>query len=637
MPITKTASAGKSPFDVRVGKGFPHFRGMRTVSDAIGTPPNYWRYLQNVRLGMDGVQSRPGLGAFDAPGTIVNGMAEMDEEIQAATLYAGTYPRFARVVFYPTPPSEYQVMCYQRSDLSKIPSTYDSGFGYTTALTESSVGFIIGGRELGTGAAAADTWAKGPLSTACNSPYMRCLTVGWGSNGDVPGEGSNGLNFYQAPNCIDPVVLFNGKWLAAGQYRGDFDPGVGDYAPPYFTSPTGSPPPEAPAEGDITQGGQPIVEINFDTSKKLDRATLTGWDSDVLGAHVGGYGGGVTEVIRMPAPGYKYGSRTPNDIAPGFSETDHYPTGLHWIRSMVVVNERQDDTLTGAEGSGDVLYIGTAGGDVKIVGPYSGRDWGVNDPDIGDVYSFDGTTLKLETTGVGMLVCVAATPDGGILAAGAMSAKFKAEKDASWQTVTYSPTPTIPTSATPSLNEEYGYFWFDRIEYAGKIYLIGADRGAAIGSTTSRVLARPERLVIARFDPATLLITIIRRGDVFAQVSADNLAGGYYEDLAPGFSTTPPWALATDGGLLYYLNHWNVSAALRSYVGTYDGSVFTDDAYVCFDEVITDYVPVRNLLFAGGAIYVCNGTTWVWKIARGAISFLCRVGSYVAAKAFVGP
>ncbi len=646
MPISKTAGPSKKPFDVRVGKGFPHFRGMRTVTDAVNTPPNHWRYLQNVRLGMDGVESRPGLGAFDNPGTIVNGMAEMDEEIQAATLMAGAYPRPPWLQFKGTAPAEYQIVGYWRVDLSKIPSTYDGGFAYSTAIAEGAAAFVIAGRRLGGGGANNDTWAKGPLAIANNSPYMDADTVGWGSNGDVPGDQSNGLNFYQLVNCMDAIVRFDGRWLAAGALRGDFDPGVGDFAPAYYTSPTGSPPPESPATGDSTKGGQALVEVTFDTSKKLDRLTLAGWDAGEISGVVSAYGGGVTEVARMPAPGYKFGTRTPDDIAPGFSDPAHYPTGRHWIRSMAVVHERLEDGLgnqgfftdgaLGEQAEGDVLYIGTAGGDVKIVGPYSTREWGINDQSIGDVYSFDGKTLRLETTGVGMLVCVAATPDGGVLAAGATSAKFKSKRGASWTAVTYSPVPTVPTSATASLNEEVGYFWFDRIVYAGDIYLIGADRGMAIEATTSRTLFRPKRLVIARFDPSTLTITVVRRGDAFAQVSGNNLVGGAYEDFAQTAQTAPPWGLATDGGLLYYLNHWTVGTA-KTYVGTYDGTTWDDDAFVCFDQVLGADVLARNIVFAGGAIYVCNNIGYVWRIVNGVISFLARTGTSIAAKAFVGP
>lgn len=648
MPISKTAGPTKKPFEVRVGLGFPQFRGMRTVSDAINTPPNHWRYLQNVRLGMDGVESRPGLGAFDDPMTTVNGMAEMDEEIQAATLYAGPYPRPPWAFFKGTAPAENQTVCYWRVDLSKIPSTFDAGFNYFTAIIESSASFIIAGREVGGGGPNSDTWARGPLAIANAAPYQSALTVGWGSNGDVPGDQANGLNFYQLVNCMDALVLFEDKWLAAGQLRGDFDASVGDFAPAFFTSPTGSPPPVSPATGDPLKGGQTVVEINFDTSKKLDREVLTGHTPGEVGILHAAYGGGLTAVMKLPAPGYKFGTRTPDDIAPGFSDPTHYPNGRNWIRSMAVVRERLEDGLSttgqefftndelGERTEGDILYIGTAGGNVKIVGPFSARDWGINDETIGDVYSFDGRAVKLETTGVGMLVCVAATPDGGILAAGASAAKFKAKRGATWAAVTYSPVPTVPTSSSANLNEEVGYFWFDRVVFRGQIYLIGADRGQAILAASNRLLNRPARLVIARFDVPTLTITIIRRGDVFSQVSGDNLVGGVYEDNAQITGVSPPWGLATDGGLLYYLNHWVVGTS-RTYVGTYDGTVFDDDAFVTFDSSLGAEVLARNIVAAGGAIYVCNNLGNVWKIVNGAITFLATGGSTISAKVFVGP
>lgn len=631
--MKKTAEAGKQPFDVRVGVGFAQFRGMRTVMDAVNTPPNFWRYLQNVRLGRDGIESRPGLVSFDSPGQTVLGFAELAEQTQSATIYFGPYPFWAEGPYDGS--TDLQAMAYARTDLSLIPDAIDLGDPAAGLnVIEAGAAFIFANRHV---AAPGDTYLAGPLSPCGLAPYIEATAAGWARHSVTGGIDAA---FFQAPQCLDPIVLWNGRWLAAGAYRGDFWSGVGDFEPARYTTPGAGT--VAPAAGDPVKGGQAVVEVNFTTQATFDRVASLGYGSDPgfgPGGLTKGFAGGVTEVFRLPGPGYKFGVRdamttyAPFGTEPAIA-VSHFPAA-RILRSMAVVKERNDDPFTAAVETRDVLYLGTAGGNVVAIariGPAG--TVGFNDPTSGEVYSWDGTTLRLEVATAGQACVVTATPDGGVLAAGAMSAAFKSEKGAAWAPVTYAPTPTVQAAGATGYNDDIkGYFWTDRCIYAGDVFLIGIDRGAGVlgpGFTNT-----PAQLVLARFNRATLTISIIRTGAAFAQVAGNNFA---FAGIEQPLGSSPYPSLATDGGTLYYLTHWIVAAVQRAYVGTYDGASFDDDAVPLVNLVTAlPQAKVNKLLAAGGAVWAVEGTM-IYRVSPGSYVQLTAGGTARAGElVFVGP
>jgi len=641
----KKTAEGKQPFDVRVGVGFQQFRGMRTVTDAVNTPPNFWRYLQNVRLGQDGITSRPGLAPYDNPAATVLGFAEIPDEVQSATLFFGPYPRFVDEAYISGAAS--QIMGYCRVDLSRVPPSFDEldpDASDANALGLGSAAFIMAVEFLG--ADLEEFYQAGPLSPCGSSPYFLPpdaeieMQDGWAP---LALAGTDFFCFYQTPVCMDPLVLFNGRWLAAGHYRGSLWTPVGDFEPSFYQLPG---PTNEPAVGSAGAGGQQIVEVNFTTQSPIDRLASLGYATDpgfVPGDIVRAFAGGVTEVFRLPSPGYKRGAQQVEYLVPGSAvDPAHFPSPK-WVRSMVVVKERDDDPFTADIDTRDRLYIGTAGGDVKSVAvgaAYGGGNRGFNDPTKGEVYSWDGTTLRLELTNAGQACVVSSTPTGGVLAAGATTAAYKVEKNAAWQPVTYSPVPTVPPSAPNLFEPEItGYFWHSRCVFQGDIFLIGIDRGASFGSgiTFGYDSGRSARLVIGRFNAATLTITIVRTGAFFSQAADNNLNAP--EDLGfDGIGGNPfvQLSLATNGSLLYYLTHWNTTG-FRHYVGTYDGVTFDDDAILLPDTPSAN--GPRDLVAAGGAVYACDGPFLVFRIDGTTATLITRFGSILRSgeMAFVGP
>jgi hypothetical protein len=291
-------------------------------------------------------------------------------------------------------------------------------------VAEAGAAFIFANRHL---ASPGDTYLVGPLSPAGLAPYIEATAAGWAKHSVF---GGSEYAFFQAPQCLDPLVLWNGRWLAAGAYRGDFWSGVGNYEPAFYNPPAGAT--TTPAAGDPEPEGQAIVEVNFSTQAPFDRLASLGYGSDPGfggGVVTKAFSGGVTEVFRLPGPGYKYGVRdaivayAPAPGAPAIDLT-HFPEA-RIARSLAVVRERNDDPFTAGIETRDILYIGTAGGTaiaLAALGPAS--TVALNNPAVGEVYSWDGTTRKLELTAAGQACVVTATPDGGVLAAGAMSAAF---------------------------------------------------------------------------------------------------------------------------------------------------------------------------------------------------------------------
>lgn len=627
---------------------------MRTVGDPSFIPPTKFRYLQNVRLGAGDVKSRPGLAAFDTLTAPAIWLTEVHEEVQSATIYFGPGSRWDQLN-YASPTSDTMNTNYSRHDFSRIPPGTINPDDKHQASTLFGL-FPIWERLILT-----DGWLT--FSMACNpSPYIASdysassgppVLTTWAAI--EPFSGIPSLGFFQNAACVDPLVKWrdregNDRWLCAGQHRGDIFSGVGDYEVPYYT--VG--PVFNAAVGDPTLGGQPIFEVNFDTKGPIDRLVLLGFATDLF-ITTPLFPGGLTEVFRMPPPGYKEGCRTLLAPVPTASyDPAMYPEG-QWVRSMVSVPRRADDVLTGEEITEETLYIGTVGGKAIATDGTLGAapdptvKWGRNDPSDGAVWSYDGITLEEQldaaVSPAGQCVLVAKTGDGGVIAAGRDRAAFLPEKGAAWVSVAYVPGFTVPPSTTNNLFAfDFGYFWTSRAEFQGQVYFYGYDIGAGYDPGPAPPegpnVSQPARLVIARFDPGALTITVIRTGAAFSQsvVNAKTLGMASYEKV--GNIECDP-VLASTGNRLFYLSRWSPAApdAFTTYVGEYDGVTFDDDKYGWPNAgdpgapEPTDMVASQQLLWLAS---VPNDT---WKIQNGVIVYMVSANGSAkpASRIFVGP
>jgi len=617
--VKRTASPITKPFEIRIGVGMPGFRGMRTVGDPSFIPPTKFRYLQNIRLGAGDVKSRPGLTAFDTLQGPAVWLTEIDDDILPATLYNGPVAGLNEIdytaVIYPPPETDTFEMItnYGKMDFSRLtqypPNIQDDEFAPASAIFGLMPAYNkTDGRQKDTGWAAFCMPSMAHPYCATDdetSPLLGTPNTGWDSV--EPFSGVLAAGFFQAANCVDPIVRWldregNARWLCAGSHRGDLFSGVGNYVPFHWVGPLAPPADTVPASGDPDVGGQPIFEVNFDTKNPFDRYALLGIEKDLFPI-VPLYAGALTEVFRMPPPGYLAGSQwylapVPNAVWPGAAA---FPN-CEWVRSMISVGRRADDILTGNEITQETLYIGTVGGKVKAVdGQIAGvadptTKWGVNDPDDGAVWSYDGVSLVKELDGVGHLVLVAKTGDGGVLACGRTAAYFKEEPGAAWLPVAYSPSFNVPPGVGPQWVEQqqYGFFWMSRADFQGELYFYGIDSGEQIALTPPGFVTwsvqpwRPESLVIYKFDPGTLTMNLVRRGDAFSQAVAGmvSLTSRDYKHTDSGHSvfsdaggTQSQPVLASDGPALYYVNYWSsIPAGATSYnIGKFDGVTWDDD------------------------------------------------------------
>lgn len=647
--MKRTADPRATPFEFRTGIGMPGFRGMRTVGDPSFIPPTKFRYLQNIRLGSGDVKSRPGLASFDTLAAAAVWLTEINEEVQSATLYLGPASQWNEAIYFVGSPLNPKQMLtnYSRHDFSRIDpgsqeSTDEADGNQASSLFGLFPAYDLTVAEAGNTASQAAT--PTPYIVSDDDQGVPALPdSGWKKISLLAGVG-----FYQFSSCMDPIVKWqdreqNDRWLCAGTHMGYVWSGVGNYVPPYYSLAGGAG--LVAATGDPTVGGQPIFEVNFDTRNPLDRAALLAAPADTDLTPL--FAGGLTEVFRMPPPGYLRGAQTFNGPVPTASfDPTMYPN-CEWVRSMVSVGRRADDVLTGEEINEETLYLGTVGGGVLAIdGQIGGASdpttkVGINDPDDGDVWSYDGISLDKVYTGVGHLVCVAATGDGGVLAAGRTAAAYLPEKGASWQVVTYVPGYTAPPGGADYWPQfKYGYAWTSRADFQGKIYLYGFDLGAGFsGNNPAEDI--PASLVLAVFDPGALTITVIRTGAAFSQaIAGQTLQNMVYER---GITTYVQPVLAASGERLHYMSAWIGGAPIaRVNVGVYDGAAFDDDFY---EWPTGTSVPwPTDLVMSGNRPWaVLSNPPSFWRLdPTSAISFWRGLGSFSAAVGkqtgvFVGP
>jgi hypothetical protein len=631
----------------------PGFRGMRTVGDPSFIPPTKFRWLQNVRLGAGDVKSRPGLAPFDTLAAPATWLTEINEEIQSVTLYLGPVTQWDDRSYVAGSPQFPGIMLlnYSRHDLSRIPAGSSEGADPDTGNQASSLfglfpTFLNDGTDPDLGNTASQAASPTPYIQsddeigAPTPPESGWKKIGIGVT--IPA-----VAFMQFSACIDAIVKWqdregNDRWLCAGTHMGYVWSGVGNFVPAYYTD-VASPPTKVDATGDPTVGGQPIFEVNFDTRNPLDRNDLLGEAATVETTQL--FAGGLTEVFRMPAPGYERGAQTFNgsqlnaDFDPAM-----YPN-CEWVRSMVSVPRRADDLLTGDQITEETLYIGTVGGKVLGIdgsGPVADptRKYGINDPDDGDVWSYDGISLEKVFTGVGHLVCVAATGDGGIIAAARTGARYLDEPGGVWQAVTYSPSFTLPATGNYATDFNYGYVWTSRATFQGKVYFYGYDLGAGLAAAAVIPQDFPGNLVLGVFDPGTLTITIIRTGSAFTQgIAGQTLRSMDYERE---FASQVQPVLAAEGGRLLYLSAWSGAFPFdRVNVGSYDGSTFDDDAY---EWPVSGLKWPVDLVLSGQRTYaVMTNPPSFWRLDPSGAVFIwdgtggLTISQGKQSRAFVGP
>jgi hypothetical protein len=625
MATKKTAGPQTKPFEIRTGTGLPGFRGMQTEGDASAIPPTKFRYLQNVRVGDGDIKSRPGLAGSDTLAAPAAWLTEVDEDVQGATIYYGPNSTYLREWYYdqgpPPQPILDQIMShlYSSTDMSRMTLPSDVTMGIAASILYGLMPHYDANSVLDanqnvlapcganpyTSSEGVGPWPAGPVEDH----------TGWEANTWT--SGIHALGFFQVPLCVDVMIPWtdregNRRWLAAGHHRGDRWSGVGDYECPYYSLATGGG--YVAAAGDPDVGGQSLVEVTFDTKKDLDRRTLLGYLDGAAEPPL--YPAGITELARLPPPGYKRGCRVwgPAPVPTASFDPEMYPNG-EWIRSMVAVGRRADDLLDGNEYTQETVYIGTAGGKVLAIAGEAGGGapdntvrWGINDPTDGAVWAFDGVSLeKVVSSGVGASVMVAKLPDGGVLAAGRTGAEFLPEKGASWQTVTYSPNYTTPGGSNYADTFNYGFFWTDRRVYQGRLYLIGYDAGAGYVAGNAS-LNNPDRLVIYRFDVSALTLTRVRVGSAFDQASGNNLDGGVFTYQRFSGQQSGP-IFATSGAHLYYMTRW---VGFGTHIGRFDGSLWDDD-WIEVPGSSGQYA--AEMVYANRLIYVAAGNGTLWTIS----------------------
>lgn len=546
---------GAKPFEVKGGLGFQSFGGMYYLGDPSMNPPNRPRKLINIRLGEKDIRSRPGLDATwdSGSGEAVVGMIE---KLKASTgtpkifwgpdivspdvvpntagvtwlwtndgahLYTDAYYYAALPVdgfsgeladdgfwYWSVANPDVPVRLYvpfkakhewalmtdaERCQLESVPKGALAIVGHVPYFGDNIYDFPIGSGTVATiwsqryvfGASYEALYRMQPLGEAFT--HAHGLEVA----GTLLGTDFSGI-FYgedQWGPCLDPVVYFDGKWLATGSIV------------PVVWNP-GAIPNVLPPSGNA---GQQVFEVNFDAGQATPPANLSylvanpdlpahcEYHPKVLGHF---YAGSLTEVFRMPGQIY---SRIPTRAAGGMDGKT--------IRSMCVRTVRSDNPLTADEATKDKLYLGTHGGyplqmastrlragvEYELIPPF-------HDPTNGDVYSFDGTTVKLETGSLGPGVTVITLPDGSILACGYRAAKLLDAADNTWKAVAYNPVPSVlpryfngdaafPRAvAVPAFVDagwkRSGFVWTDRVIFDGTAYFIGYDE-ARLGVSEGRL------------------------------------------------------------------------------------------------------------------------------------------------------
>lgn len=700
MPRRSTDEAAK-PFEVKVGLGFTSFGGMYYLGDPSMVPPNRFRKLINVRLGDKDVVSRPGLNAQWDSGT-GDPVVEMIEKFNgpgSGRLFWGPYGidpfadgNLAGVRWCHTD-GELWTRSYYYSALDldfTAPLTNDGIYDPAVADPILPGSLYIpysqkGEYALMTPAESVQYATTNPPAALCpvshapwdaehiieiGGPPVPALTLlpsyrhrraytatrvyGRDDQSFTHAHAREvvltfgGADYYglfanedQWGPCLDAVVHFNGRWLAAGHIVPVLlNPGALQNVPP----PSG------------VYGGQQVFEVVFDAGKAEPPANLVYLvnNPDTLATPPAVYhpkaldnffGGSLTEIFRMPGAIY---SRIPTRAAGGMDGKT--------IRSMCVRAIRADHPITAAEATIDKLYLGTHGGYPVIAASTRVRDANHTEfiPPIhtlnnGEVYSFDGTTVKLETSGLGPGVVVCTLPDGSVLACGRTAAKLFDAWDNTWKAVAYNPVPaTLPRFydaaagypkpvAVPGFADAAwratGFIWTDRVIYNGTAYYVGFDSARLhenSGSTISVPPINPPVLtglrpptapaneyyvstadawVLYAFDRATMSMVKVRGGEnIYAQLQAAYFPGGApdaFTMVQPAFSVAggvtmgafsahPPTLAVFHEQLLYSWGFDGVKAGAAGAgnsmidpmnlmgIGLYNGAAFDDDAVLTF-------------------------------------------------------
>jgi hypothetical protein len=422
-------------------------------------------------------------------------------------------------------------------------------------------------------------------------------------------------------NCVDPIVIFQGEWIAVGSIISRVhNPGV-----------------LAGKAAAAAGTGQQVFKVLF---SPLPVAPPAAWaiapyapqnDDNFLG-------GSLLELFRMPGVTHDRISTTASRASGGLDgET---------IRSMCVRSVRNDNPITAAQATSEKLYVGTHGGYPLAAGAWITPDVEFRPPihnlADGKVYSWDGQTRKLERSGLGPAVMVITLPDGSVLACGRSAAALLDATDQTWKAVTYSPVASLlPRFITRDLDPPFppdswlveavadadwlstGFIWLNRILFKGEAYFIGFDSARMAQKSTGFQLtngghgpyvnppyqyeASRDALGIYRFNRATLTMTRVRSGsDIWMAMQsllvALEPANILFQRNDPNIlvSSGPPGhsglhycpllscALATDGERLYYT--WalqgslvaeelvDISGSKAVGIGAYDGVTWDDDA-----------------------------------------------------------
>lgn len=706
---------GSKPFEIKVGIGFAAFGGMYRLGDPSMCPPNRFRRLVNVRLGEKDVISRPGLTvAFDSTSAnpVVNIFEIGDAEFTGIWIGApsGTTFQLALPVGFPTPPPYpnpiARLPLFARVDLVTGATRYFithsilNPLGFPMAPDVDEIAIIQQGPRPQTGSPLApvgpfpeimrmfdpvlvpvtpnivldnynlfgevtnlfnpffgvfaepqDRWASIPPPPATNGFLWANTFTNFGSlDQRVPS-----FPTFPAPLareivgayprermgccCMDVLVQFRGSWLCAGNFRGD----------------------QWPAALGL---GQPIYEVVFapDVHEPPEL-----YDPSYVPAGPPTYSGNLRLVFRMP--GVCTATR-PLRAAGGIDG--------RLVRSMATRTIRADNQVTGASGVLEKLFIGTYGGfpdfgpagpDIPSPLPFPSPFWiePVHRPYLwtktdGDVYSYDGTTLQLEKSGLGPCVTVIELPDGSILACGLTAASMLDSKDDVWKPVTYAtpatvnpwqrdmtvPLPfgafglTFPVPADVNWDDT-GYLWTSRVIHAGEAYFAGWDLAPLYhtrkdmvqfhAASTTVIGNVPQQtykdfttaaFVIAKFDRATMTMVIVRRGtDIWTTLKAAVLLPFPFDAQATAFSDLSSrikmnsGILSSDGERLYYSHNWGEAIAgfpfpsRGRYIGAYDGvswsdALLYDGTSGLVDAVTLLFRDVVSAVSAGGVVYLTH-------------------------------
>jgi hypothetical protein len=635
---------------------------MYRLGDPSMCPPNRFRRLVNVRLGEKDVVARPGLTTvWSGASAPVIGMSEIFKKSGGAQIWHGPFEDYTDIAgaFATLVPLYTSLlidavwpMATPLADgaaLNHVVQNMKAEASLTTAesfQTQTYMRFLSPVSYL--------PWMfqahPGPGTGKTVAQYSRLFRGGI-TNSPSPALSANGhshrrehelafstvvpaLNYVaefpdeeQWGNCLDPLVIFQGEWIAVGSIISRLhNPGVlaGKAAASAGT-------------------GQQVFKVLF---SPIPLEAPTEWrvapytpqnDDNFLG-------GSLLELFRMPGVTHDTIEATASRASGGLDgET---------IRSMCVRSVRNDHPITAAAATTEKLYVGTHGGYPLAAGAWITPDVEYRPPihnlADGKVYSWDGQTRTLERSSLGPGVVVITLPDQSVLACGRSAAALFDNSDQTWKAVAYSPVAkTLPRFLTGALDPpapdawlveavadadwlSTGFIWLNRILFKGEAYFIGYDsaRAAQAGSSAFplqyggdgvyvnppyRYLHAKEAWGLYRFNRATLTMLRVRSGADIWTAMQPTLAPFFPGD--PSFANADPnilpapgaaastqeifqpnlsCSLASDGAKLYYSwaltnlgvfgggsgldpqieveNNSNVVA-----IGSYDGSTFDDD------------------------------------------------------------